>query len=162
MDYKKYTLVIALFFCVSLIPVFANNVINNTDTNNTDTKLGTVIFEPSLTLPNDVNQMIELKCSLTLNESIANNETIEFAIGYENVYKVYEPPEFRNDSYFYKIFNHTYSEWKSMFYINEDWFVLTCKASADFDDIDYSPATIQFSAGTSSFQIHITSILIKV
>ncbi len=144
MGFKKYTFIIALLIGISTITVSIEKE-SNFESNGFKT-----VFEPSLTLPNDTNQMIELKCSLASDEFFNENQTIEFVVKYKNNDKnMTEMPDFRNDTYCYKVFGHTFQEWQTLFNITENSFILSCNAFIDSEIIGNgsSVANIVFFEG---------------
>jgi len=144
MEFKKYTFIIALLIGISTITV---SIEEESDSESNGFK---TVFEPSLTLPNDTHQMIELKCSLALDEFVNENQTIEFVVEYKNNDKnITEKPDFRNKTYCYKVFGHTFQEWQSLFNITENSFILNCNAFIDSEIIGNGPsvANIVFFEG---------------
>jgi hypothetical protein len=154
MDFKKYTFIIALLIGISRMTV-------SIEESDSESKGLKTAFEPSLTSPNHINQMIVLKCSLELNESFNENQTIEFVVEYKNSDKnITEKPEFRNDKHCYKQFAHTFHEWQSLFNITEDSFTLNCRALIDSENIgiESSAASIVFSKGMCPYLFKISFV----
>lgn len=109
-----------------------------------------VEFQPFHSVPNSVNQMISLTCSIDFQNP--TNSSIEFAIEFNNnteaIRETAETVDIGNGTHCYKTFNYTYQEWKSMWnHLDKQWFELKCIGYVDHKKKGYKFARIELFKG---------------